>query len=89
MALWIVTHAVEIVVESATEPDRRSAERFVSEAIRDGGAGPATIDVRPFDGLPRGWDGRALPYGGDGETTIAQLMIASRVTVDGREGKEE
>lgn len=71
----ITTYAV-VMAEDASHA-HAVALAFRGEIMRDDSA--PLVDVQGVIGtesdLRNGWDGKCLPYGGDGNTTLAELMV--------------
>lgn len=74
--IYVVNVSVQLVVQADDEMGAvRVAKKVVQ--VEDHGAPiyvAEPIEVRSAGFLPRPWDGDALPFGGDGETTIAQVL---------------
>ena len=74
----IITHAVVVADDESHAYSVARDHRI--DAVADGNpeydveGGVACIEQ-----LPRDWDGRCMPYGGDGKTTIEVLLEAERV----------
>ena len=78
--IYVVNVSVQLVVQADDEIGAvRGAKQVVK--VEDHGAPvyvAEPIEVRHTGFLPRPWDGETLPFGGDGETTIAQILEGPR-----------
>jgi len=64
------------VVEAENEMEAISAAEYDKRDIC-GDSDPeveAVGEIKGLDQLPQGWDAHALPYGGDGETRLSELL---------------
>jgi hypothetical protein len=78
--IYIVNVEATLVVKAESEEAAVAiAEKAVS--VEDHGAEVnafVTGEVHHVTALPVEWDGGCLPFGGDGEETIAQILTRSR-----------
>jgi hypothetical protein len=59
-------HAVEIVSDEMLQ--------IVSDAIGSSLEVHSGTEIESLDELPRGWDPMCIPYGGDGDTRLKDLL---------------
>lgn len=73
----ITTYAV-VMAEDASHA-HAVALAFRGEIMRDDSAPLVDVQgvIRTEADLRNGWDGKCIPYGGDGNTTLAALMVAN------------
>lgn len=75
MPLFKVSVEVEFYMDAEDEDDAYcDAGHYAKEALADGGATVAWVrEVKTGERIPPDWLA-ALPYGGDGERTISQIL---------------
>lgn len=75
MPIYEFTIYQTLVVESENEESGRKAVEGVIEDLdwRDYGI-ELLSEITTQEGFPDGWDGNCLPYGGDGETRLKDLL---------------
>ncbi|WP_175712168.1 hypothetical protein [Burkholderia ambifaria] len=67
-----------VVMAHDVEHARTVAEASADEAFRDNSAAAgAPRLITDVSQLRDGWDGECLPYGGDGRTTLADILAAA------------
>lgn len=86
MKLYTVEISVTAVVMAETEKEAHSVARFeLTDIVRDS---DPDIDVhgevKSLDRLPASWDPMCLPYGGDGETRLKDLLPQTEPVRDTR-----
>jgi len=59
-------HAVKVAKEELQEIASDTLPRDVIVGVM--------AEITAVSGLPMGWDGRCLPYGGDGETRLDKIL---------------
>lgn len=81
MAIYNVRVQLDMVmVVEAENADqaKRSGRQDWYAAVRDADISPAvqvTGDVTSLKHLRDGWDGECIPYGGDGNTRLKELLV--------------
>lgn len=77
MGLFVIESVVVTVVQADDEDHAfQLAKEACKEAANDTGFKHTHVDreVKQISDLPAGWDGMCLPYAGDGNTRIAQIL---------------
>lgn len=79
-----VTFTTTMVVEAVSEDEaRRVARAEALQAVRDANEAPSinvTGEVSSLRQLRNGWDGVCVPYGGDGNTRLSELLPPMKPT---------
>lgn len=60
--------------EKAMSVSKDSLREIAGDVLRRDIAVGVIAEITSLAGLPDGWDGRCLPYGGDGNTRLSQML---------------
>ena len=73
MAIFKLTATVDMVVESNSEFGAMRKAEYWFRQVDDAKFTMPEV-VKTVSDLPRDWDGDCLPWGGDGESTLSELL---------------
>jgi hypothetical protein len=76
MPIYRVTYEIELVIEAESLDDatEKTAEAWSSAKYEIQADYSDVSEVRSINGLPHGWDGKCLPYLGDGKLRLEELL---------------